>query len=73
MLLQEFRDTKVAKYPLEYDVVDSDEENKQKMRHLSQKGGCVITLEEMDVSDKMKVEEISELFERHMELYYSDK
>ncbi|CAK56828.1 unnamed protein product (macronuclear) [Paramecium tetraurelia] len=73
MLLQEFRDTKVAKYPLEYDVVDSDEENKQKMRHLSQKGGCVITLEEMEVPTKMKIEEIADLFEKHMEQYYSEK
>ena len=35
MLLQEFKDTKVAKHPLEYDIVDSDEENKVKIRHLT--------------------------------------
>lgn len=27
----------------------------------------------MELPNKMKVEEISELFERHMELYYSEK
>ena len=30
MLLQEFQETKYAKHPLEYDIVDSDEENKIK-------------------------------------------
>ena len=30
MLLMEFQDTRIAKHPLEYDVVDSDEENKLK-------------------------------------------
>lgn len=43
------------------------------MRHLSQKGGCVITLEEMEVPAKMKIEEIADLFEKHMEMYYSEK
>jgi hypothetical protein len=27
MLLKEFQDTRIAKHPLEYDIVDSDEEN----------------------------------------------
>lgn len=74
MLLQEFRDTKVAKHSLEYDgCVDSDEENKVKMRHISQKGGVMLSLEELEVPAKMKEEEIAELFERHMEEYYSKK
>lgn len=34
MLLQEFQDTRVAKHPLEYDFVDSDEENKIKCNHI---------------------------------------
>lgn len=32
MLIQEFQETKHAKHPLEYDIVDSDEENKIKCK-----------------------------------------
>lgn len=73
MLLQEFRDTKVAKHPLEYDIVDSEEEKKQKLKHESQNKGCVVALEELEVPERAKADEIAELFERHLELYYSEK
>jgi len=72
MILDEFKDTKVAKYPLEYDVADSDEDNRQKMRHVSQQSKA-ISLEEMEVNENMRAEEIAELFERHLEEYYSEK
>ena len=49
MLLQEFRETKVSKLPLQYDIVDSDEENLAKVRHTWQKTGVPKTLEELDV------------------------
>ena len=73
MLLQEFQETRVAKHPLEYDVVDSDEENKLKIRHPIQKGGIVMKIEDLDIPDKMKAEEIAELFEKHLNDFYSTK
>ena len=70
MLLQEFRETKVAKLPLQYDIVDSDEENLAKVRHTWQKTGVPKTLEELDVPDKMREEELAEMFEQHLSEYY---
>jgi hypothetical protein len=63
-------------------VVDSDEENKLKckiyilyclVRHTSQKEGVAMKLEDLEIPDKMKVEELAELFANHLNDFYSEK
>lgn len=69
-----FKATRVNKHPLEYDILDSDDENKNKsiiliylhistVRHQSQKTGIAMKIEDIEIPEKMKEEEIAELFE----------
>lgn len=62
--------------------MDSDEENKLKrkylidicvVRHTSQKGGMVMKIEDLALPDKMKADELAELFEQHLNDFYSTK
>ncbi|KRX08618.1 Cyclic nucleotide-binding protein [Pseudocohnilembus persalinus] len=64
LILQEFRDTKLAKFPEEYDVYDSDEENMIKQRNQTLP---VTNLKELDKPLNEKQIQIQELFKKFLE------
>lgn len=69
-MLQEFRDTRMAKMPEEYDVYDSDEENAIKERN---KFVGKITLKEIDKPDREKEQQLKEMFTQMLDKYRQEK
>lgn len=66
MILHEFKENKVSKYPLEYDVYDSEEEDFRKGRSTKDKEQEYVRLKE-------KEHEIVEHFMNDIEAYYNKK
>lgn len=81
LILEEFKDNKLVKLPLEYDVYDPDEEARIKER----KGNdpqfienpdtrkCQLTIQELERPKKERVQQISQMFEKNLQDYCSQK
>ena len=66
MILHEFKENKVSKYPLEYDLYDSDEEGMIKGHSIEEKAKSYM-------KEKEREHEIIEHFMNDIEKYYNEK